>query len=132
MRADAFKSLLPLSLAVLAAACGGGSPSGTADAGEAAFALCLACHAPDAQHRPTGPNLHDLIGRPAASQDGYFFSEALKTSGIVWTAETLDAFIANPSTLVPGTFMTAGVPDPERRKAIVAHLQTLGSGATAP
>lgn len=94
-------------------------------AGEQAFAVCLACHAADSQNRPTGPNLYGLFGRRAGTVDGYFYSEPLKASGIVWDAETLDAFIANPSERVPGTFMLAGVPDPVRRAAIVDYLRTL-------
>jgi cytochrome c len=94
-------------------------------AGEQAFAVCLACHAAESQNRPTGPNLHGLFGRRAATVDGYFYSEPLKASGIVWDAELLDAFIANPSERVPGTFMLTGVPDPVRRAAIVEYLRGL-------
>lgn len=94
-------------------------------AGEQAFAVCLACHAADSQNRPTGPNLHGLFGRRAGTREGYFFSEPLKASGIVWDAPTLEAFIANPSERVPGTFMLTGVPDPVRRAAIVDYLRSL-------
>lgn len=94
-------------------------------AGEQAFVACLPCHAADSQNRPSGPNLHGLFGRRAATVEGYFYSEPLKASGIVWDAETLDAFIANPSERVPGTFMLAGVPDPARRAAIVDYVRNL-------
>lgn len=96
-----------------------------ASAGEQAFAVCLACHAAESQNRPTGPNLHGLFGRRAGTREGYFFSEPLKASGIVWDAPTLEAFIANPSERVPGTFMLVGVPDPVRRAAIVNYLRGL-------
>ena len=96
-----------------------------ASAGEQAFAVCLACHAAESKNRPTGPNLHGLFGRQAGTREGYFFSEPLKASGIVWDAATLDAFIANPSERVPGTFMLTGVPDPARRAAIVEYLRGL-------
>ncbi len=94
-------------------------------AGEQAIAVCLACHAAESQNRPTGPNLHGLFGRRAGTREGYFFSEPLKASGIVWDAPTLEAFIANPSERVPGTFMLVGVPDPVRRAAIVDYLRGL-------
>ncbi len=112
--------------AVLAlAACAQQQAPPAASAGEQAYAVCLACHAADSQNRPTGPNLHGLFGRRAGTREGYFFSEPLKASGIVWDAETLDAFIANPSKRVPGTFMLAVVPDPVRRAAIVDYVGTL-------
>ena len=95
------------------------------DAGEQAYQVCLTCHAADAQNRPSGPHLHDLFGRRAGTIDGYFFSEPLKRSGIVWDEATLDAFIANPQSRVPGTFMLVGVPDAAQRRAVIDHLRTL-------
>lgn len=111
--------------AMVLAACAQEPEPPKLSAGEQAFAVCLACHAADSQNRPTGPNLHGLFGRPAATREGYFFSEPLKASGIVWDAPTLEAFIANPSERVPGTFMLVGVPDPVRRAAIVDYLRGL-------
>jgi cytochrome c len=94
-------------------------------AGEQAYQVCLTCHAADAQNRPSGPNLYDLFGRRAGTMDGYFFSEPLKRSGILWDEATLDAFIANPQSRVPGTFMLVGVPDAAQRKAVIDYLRTL-------
>ena len=94
-------------------------------AGEQAFATCLACHAAESQNRPTGPNLHGLFGRRAGTVEGYFYSEPLKASGITWDAASLDAFLANPSERVPGTFMLVGMPDPVRRAALIDYLGTL-------
>ncbi len=109
----------------LLGACSKAAPPSTLSAGEQAFQACIACHSPNNENRPTGPNLHGLVGRPAASSEGYFYSEGLRKSGIVWDVATLDAFIMNPSVRVPGTFMIAGVPDPQRRAAIIEYLQTL-------
>lgn len=114
-----------LGLAVALGACAREQAPAALSAGEEAFAVCLACHAADSQNRPSGPNLHGLFGRRAGTVEGYFYSEPLKASGIVWDAETLEAFIKNPSERVPGTFMLAVVPDPARRAAIVDYLRTL-------
>lgn len=97
-------------------------------AGKAAFAVCSACHAVVAD-APTGigPNLLGVVGRKAASLEGFSYSEALSTSGITWTEEELDAFLANPGAKVPGTKMVGGMTaDPERRSAIIAYLASLG------
>ncbi len=95
--------------------------------GKEAFAVCSACHAveADAPAGP-GPTLYGVVGRKAASVDGFGFSEALKASGIVWNDAELDAYIADPAAKVPGTTMAAGaVGDAEQRKAIIAYLKTL-------
>jgi cytochrome c len=112
-------------LLVLITGCSQNTPGPALSAGEQAFQACIACHSPANENRPTGPNLHGIIGRPAASSEGYFYSEGLRQSGIVWDVATLDAFITNPSVRVPGTFMIAGVPDPQGRAAIIEYLQTL-------
>ena len=114
-----------MAVAVVLGACAQEPAPPVLSAGEQAFAVCIACHAAESQNRPSGSNLHGLFGRRAATVDGYFYSEPLKASGIVWDAATLDAFIANPSGLVPGTFMLAGVPDPARRVAIVEYVRNL-------
>jgi len=93
--------------------------------GEQVFMACLQCHSPDAINRPTGPNLHGLFGRKAATSDGYFYSEPLRNAGIVWNAATLDAFLTDPQKVVPNSFMLAGVPNINERKALIDYLQTL-------
>ena len=52
------------------------------------------------------------------------YSPAIKRSGIVWTAQTLDAFIADPQKLVPANRMPyAGMPDAADRADLIAYLQ---------
>jgi len=54
----------------------------------------------------------------------------MKKSGIVWTARTLNRFLADPARLVPGTTMTyAGIPDPKERADLIAYLE---AAATSP
>lgn len=95
--------------------------------GEAAFATCSACHSAE-KGAPSaiGPNLYGIVGRPAGSADGYRYSNAMKSSGIVWTESELDRFITNPSVAVRGTTMSAGaVSNAERRASIIAYLASL-------
>jgi cytochrome c len=53
----------------------------------------------------------------------------MRTSGIVWNRQTLDAFLADPLGTVPGTFMTyAGIQDPKERAQLLAFLEVATRG----
>jgi cytochrome c len=99
--------------------------------GQAKFALCKSCHTvtPGAG-AAFGPNLWGVFGRKSGAAPGYAYSEGLKRLGVAWTAPTLDAWIANPRAIVPGTKMAyAGLEDPRDRIDVVAYLKTI---TTAP
>ena len=85
---------------------------------------CRTCHSTDEGDNRLGPTLHAIVGREAGSLDGYDYSSALKSSDVVWDAEQLDAFIADPQGVVPGNEMRpyGGIAEPEVRSAIVEHL----------
>lgn len=120
-----FISFSVLALMALAG-CGG---SGGANDPARVVAQCVACHSfkKDAP-KQAGPNLHGIMGQQAASRADFAYSSALKNSGITWTAETLDAYIATPRKLVPGTRMSfAGEPDPARRMAIIAYIEAVSA-----
>ena len=55
-------------------------------AGEKSFRKCLPCHSigPDAKNK-VGPEQNGLDGRKAGTVNGYTYSDANKTSGIVWS-----------------------------------------------
>ncbi|MEJ6595020.1 c-type cytochrome [Parasphingorhabdus sp.] len=95
-------------------------------AGKAAFANCSACHAVE-QSAPkgAGPNLAGIVGKAAGAVAGFAYSDALKSSGITWTAAELDSYIANPAAKIPGTTMVAGaITDPAKRQAVIAYLES--------
>ena len=92
------------------------------------FEQCKVCHSvePGAPNL-TGPNLHGILGRPVASLEGFAYSKVLRESGIVWSEETLDAFLANPLEYLPSNRMAfGGVVNPDDREAVVCLLTTLG------
>jgi cytochrome c len=98
------------------------TPAAQLRAGEAVYARCMACHA--LAYDRTGPHHCGLFGRRAGSVPGFPYSEAMKRSDIVWSAATLDRFLANPTKVVPGTAMGyAGVTDPAERHALIAWLK---------
>jgi hypothetical protein len=52
-----------------------------------------------------GPHLHNLFGRQAGTLPGYDYSVDLRASRIVWDAQTLDAYLADPHKGRPGDKM---------------------------
>lgn len=96
----------------------------SASTGAQTFAQCRACHTLTQGGKSVmGPNLHGVFGRRAGSMPGFAYSPALKGSGLVWDARTLDAFLAAPTVKVPGTRMVLKVADPARRAALIAYLK---------
>lgn len=98
--------------------------SGDATKGKAVFEeRCAMCHGEGGDGQ--APNLLGVMGRRAGSTAGYPFSAALKASGITWTADSLDKFLADPGADVPGTAMRAKVEDPAARRDLIAYLASL-------
>ena len=91
--------------------------------GEQRFVDCAACHAPQPGVANVGPSLQGVFGRKAATLADFRYSPALKRSGITWTPETLDAFLADPQKAVPNNRMPyAGLPDAADRADLIAFL----------
>jgi len=86
-------------------------------------ARCTACHSLD--HNRAGPAHRGVFGRRAGSAPGYDYSPALKASGIAWTRENLDRWLAGPEQLVPGQKMGYSVPDAGDRSDLIAFLESL-------
>ena len=93
------------------------------------FSLCRTCHtAISGGADMTGPNLHGVFGRKAASKPGYAYSDALKAFGKTWDADLIDQWLANPRTFAPGTKMSfPGLPDADNRRDVVAYLKVIST-----
>jgi cytochrome c len=97
-------------------------------AGEEIYSRCAACHS--LAYDRTGPRHCGLFGRRAGTVPGFDYSEAMKRSGIVWNANSLDLFLADPLAAVPGTSMGyAGVADRTERANLIAYLEHAGKSA---
>jgi len=114
-----------LTAALLVAALDAAAAAPSAARGEAIYARCAACHAL-AQNR-VGPKHCGLIGRTSGSVPNFDYSPAMKSAHIVWNAQTLERFLADPLKMVPGTTMTyAGIPDAGERADLIAYLREAG------
>lgn len=78
---------------------------GDAAEGEKTFKKCKSCHmiknGDDVIFKggKTGPNLYGVIGRQAGTEEGFKYGKSLVEAGekgLVWDAETLAAFTADP------------------------------------
>lgn len=95
-------------------------------AGKTAFAQCAACHSTNGA-AGAGPTLKGIMGSKAGvTSDGFRFSRAMRNSGVTWDAKTLDVYLKNPQTAIPGNVMPfAGIADDKTRANIIAYLATL-------
>ena len=119
-RTLAFPMLLAFALPAAAQA-------GDAAAGQAVFKTqCGVCHAVVQGKNMIGPSLFGLIGRTSGGIEGFRYSAANKAASIVWSAETLNKYLAAPKAIVPGTTMTyAGLKDETKRADLIAYLTTV-------
>lgn len=90
---------------------------------------CAACHqiGEGAVNR-VGPQLNGVFDRRAGSLASFSYSKGMLrmgADGLTWTLETLDAYLANPRSLVSGTRMSyRGMKEQQDRSALMAYLRT--------
>ena len=115
--------LLAISLAAAATSAVG---AGRMPEGKQAYQACAACHSVAPGATGLGPSLFGVAGRKAGSAPGFNYSRAMKDSNLTWTAQNLDAYLADPQKLVPGNHMPySGMPDSQMRTALIDYLETL-------
>jgi cytochrome c len=107
---------------------------GDAGRGERMYRACAACHSLEPNRNMTGPSLAEVWNRKAGSLPSFpRYSPALKSSGIVWTDDTLDEWIKDPQHFIPGNTMTfAGVKDGRQRADLLAFLKDATRPGRAP
>jgi cytochrome c len=112
-------AVLCVTVLLVSKACADGDPA----RGEVRFQECAACHKLDPGANGLGPSLHGIFERKAGELSDFRYSPALKRSGIVWSPQTLEAYLTDPQALVPGNRMPyAGMADPQGRADLIAYL----------
>ncbi len=95
------------------------------------FKWCRFCHnlQPGGDQHKVGPNLYNILGQRAGTVPGFAYSDAMRRArekGLVWTEETLAAYIADPQRWMPGTSMiisSGPIPDPRVQAAVINILK---------
>ena len=100
--------------------------AGDVAAGKRVAVRCAACHSFVEGKIKKAPSLFGIVGRQAGTQPNFAYSSAMKNSGIVWTPDKLDEYLAGPKALVLGNQMGhRGVPRDDSRADLIAYLETL-------
>jgi cytochrome c len=126
MRNGLILMLIALSIAVPFFAASA-QQAGNATNGAKQYIQCRACHtATKGGANTVGPNLWGILGAKAAAKPGYAYSPAMKNSGLIWSPEQMDSFLARPNGKVPGSKMAfAGMANAQARRDLIAYLATL-------
>ena len=106
---------------------------GTAYGIDKEFRKCAGCHKIDKGKKGgMGPNLYGIFNSPAGQVEGYRYSEYLKESGIVWTRESLQAWLSDRKTrqeyfgkeVKDTKMMWTGIKKEDKMKEILDYLES--------
>lgn len=87
---------------------------------------CATCHAISKNDPPRqGPELADIAGRKAGSVAGFKYSAGFAKADFTWTDDKLDAWLANPQAVIPGSIMAYRQANAATRAALIAYLKEL-------
>jgi cytochrome c len=94
--------------------------------GAEVFKKCRACHRiGESAKNAVRPRLNGLFGRKAGSVEGFNYSDANRSSGVVWDEKVFTRYIKDPKTAMPGNKMAfPGVKDDTDVSDLVAYLKT--------
>ena len=84
---------------------------------------CAGCHALD--KIKIGPPLRGIYGRHSGKDPQFAYSDAVRSTSVTWDDATLDRWLADTESVVPGNDMAFRMNDPVDRSNIIAYLRQL-------
>jgi cytochrome c len=128
MKKSTFTPVLALTMLVLGGTASADPLTGDSASGQSLFEHhCGACHSLTANR--VGPILSGVYGRHAGTVPGFNYSEAVKSSSVVWDAASIDKWLTKPQDFIPGQRMNFNISDPQKRADIIAYLKTASTPA---
>jgi cytochrome c len=108
--------------------------NGDASRGQQDFRACAPCHSLEPDRNMTGPSLANLWGRKAGGLSSFErYSDALKSSGIIWDDRALDGWLTDPQRIVPDNEMPfEGIKDDRVRADLLAFLKDATKPGAVP
>ena len=94
------------------------------DAGRSTFEKrCASCHA--LEKTKVGPPLRGVYGRNAGKDPQFTYSDPVKNASVMWDESTLDRWLTDTESVIPGNDMPFRLNDAADRANIIAYLRQL-------
>jgi len=90
---------------------------------------CGGCHSLD--NNRIGPRHRGVYGSKAGSVPDFNYSKALQKLDVIWTDETLDRWLKNPTAFAEGTSMGFRLRKANEREAIIQYLKSISATSEA-
>jgi len=84
---------------------------------------CASCHALD--KTKVGPPLRGVYGRNAGKDPQFTYSDPVKNASVMWDESTLDRWLTDTESVIPGNDMPFRLNDTADRANIIAYLRQL-------
>ena len=84
---------------------------------------CTGCHSLDKMK--VGPPLRAVYGRDAGKDRQFPYSDAVKNASVTWNKATLDRWLTDTESVIPGNDMTFRLNDATERASIITYLRQL-------
>lgn len=124
-----FKFVIAVAAALVAMSGSAFAEGGDAAKGEKVFKKCKACHSATKEKNKVGPHLVGIVGRMAASVEGYKYGKGITAAAETigeWDEVKLAEYLANPKEFVGGkSKMTFRLKKEDQRADVVAYLVSL-------
>jgi cytochrome c len=86
---------------------------------------CTGCHSLNIDKE--GPRLSGVYGRAAGSVSTFTYSDAVKSSRVIWDAASLDKWLTDPDALIPDGNMAFRLVNADERAAVIDYLKRISN-----
>ena len=84
---------------------------------------CTGCHALD--KIKVGPPLRGVYGRNAGKDAQFTYSDAVKAASVTWDESTLDRWLTDTESVIPGNDMSFRLSNASERGEVIDYLRKL-------